>query len=94
METYINIHCGRMSCPKLTEEEYGTWNHDQAVKVLHRALFQKWGYKAGNTWYNDSVERILDSEKCNILGVGDFLILTAKKLENNRPIITIINKEM
>ena len=78
-------------CSKLAHEEYKKLRHDNVAKVIHWKLCGKWGFERGDKWYTHVPEKVLESEHCKLL--WDFLIQTDKKLEHNRPDITVIDKQ-
>ena len=65
--------------------------HDNVAKVIHWKLCGKWGFDRGDKWYTHVPEKVLESENCKLL--WDFPIQTDKKLEHNRPDITVIDKQ-
>jgi len=78
-------------CPKLAQNEYKTWRHDQVARVIHWKLCEKWGFEKGETWYKHTPEKVLENEECKLL--WDFSIQTDKKLEHNKPDITVVDKK-
>ena len=78
-------------CPKLAQREYKVWRHDQVARIIHWKLCEKWGFDRGEKWYTHKPESVLESDCCKIL--WDFPIQTDKKLEHNRPDITVIEKK-
>ena len=71
--------------------EYKKWRNDQVARILHWKLCKKWGFQNGDTWYNHDPQKVLENDKCKIL--WDFSIQTDKKLEHNKPDITLLDKE-
>ena len=65
--------------------------HDNIAKVIHRKLYEKWGFEKSDQLYTHKSEKVLESEECKIL--WDFPIQTDKTLEHNRPDITVIEKK-
>ena len=59
--------------------------------MLHWKLCKKWGFNKVKKWCIGKPEKVLESEDCKIL--LDFLEQTGKKLEPNRPDITVIDKK-
>ena len=59
--------------------------------MIHWKLCEKWGFERGEMWYTHDAEKILESDLCKIL--WDFSIQTDKKMNHNRPDITVIDKE-
>ena len=59
--------------------------------MIHWKLCEKWGFERGEMWYTYNVEKVLESDLCKIL--WDFSIQTDKKMNHNRPDITVIDKE-
>ena len=53
-------------------------------------MCEKWGFGRGEKWYTQMQEKVLESEHCKIF--RDFPIYTDKKLEHNRPDITVVDK--
>lgn len=78
-------------CPKLAQNEYKTWRHDQVARVIHWKLCEKWGFEKGETWYKHTPEKVLENEECKLL--WDFSIQTDKKLEHHKPDITVVDKK-
>lgn len=58
---------------------------------MTKELCQKWEFEAGDTLQDHWIEGALETEKCKILWAFPHQI--DKKLVNNRPGITIIDKE-
>ena len=77
-------------CPTLAQNEYKKWRHDQVARMIHWKLCEKWGFERGEMWYTHNAEKVLESDVCKIL--WDFSIQTDKKLNHNKPDITVIDK--
>ena len=78
-------------CPKLAQNQYKLWRHDEVAKILHWKLCGKWGFDRGKTWYDHKPEKVLESEDCKIL--WDFSIQTDKVLDHNKPDLTVVDKK-
>ena len=76
---------------KLAQKEYKQVRHDNVAKVIHWKLCEKWGFEKSDHWYTHKPEKVLESEECKIL--WDFPIQADKRLEHNRPDITVIEKK-
>ena len=79
-----------VECPSLAQNEYKKWRHDQVARMIHWKLCEKWGFERGEMWYTYNVEKVLESDLCKIL--WDFSIQTDKKMNHNRPDITVTDK--
>ena len=77
-------------CQKLAQKEYKEIRHDNVAKVIHWKLCEKWGFERSDKWYTHKPEKVLESDECKIL--WDFPLQTDKKLEHNRPDITVVEK--
>ena len=74
-------------CKQLAQKEYKVSRHDKAASILHWDICKKNGFECGDKSY----EHFVDSEK-KVLENEDVPIQTDKKLDHNRPDITMIDK--
>jgi hypothetical protein len=85
-ETIQHIVCG---CPKLAKSEYQL-RHDRMGKVIHWALARKWGFDVAEKYFEHTPVAVLENENCKIL--WDFSIRTDRTIKNQRPDLTLVNK--
>ena len=78
-------------CPRLAQNQYKIWRHDEVARIIHWKLCEKYGYERGKTWYEHKTEKVLETGESKML--WDFAIQTDKKLEHNKPDLTIVDKE-
>ena len=80
-------------CKQLAQKEYKLSRHDKVAAILHWDICKKNGFECGDKSYEhvvDSEKKVLENEDVKVL--WDFPIQTDKKLDHNRPDITMINK--
>ena len=80
-------------CKQLAQNEYKLSRHDKVAAILHRDICKKNGFECGDKSYEhvvDSEKKVLENEDVKVL--WDFPIQTDKKLDHNRPDITMIDK--
>ena len=80
-------------CKQLAQKEYKLSRHDKVAAILHWDICQKNGFECGDKSYEhvvDSEKKVLENEDVKVL--WDFPIQTDKKLDHNRPDITMIDK--
>ena len=78
-------------CPKLAQNQYKNWRHDNVAKVIHWVLCQRYEFQSGDKWYEHNPEKVIENENVNLL--WDFRIQTDHVLEHNRPDIVILLKK-
>ena len=67
---------------KVVQKEYKR-RHDNLGKIVHWKLARKCNFEAGNKWYEDEPESVLENEDYKIL--WDFSIQTDHVVEAQRP---------
>ena len=77
-------------CKMLAQKQYRLWRHDRVGVVIHWVMCQRFGFPAGNNWYDHTPDRVLENEVVKIL--WDFSIQTDHKLDHNKPDIVILDK--
>ena len=78
------------SCKMLAQKDYKR-RHDKICLNLHWSLCQKYGFEVDTRWYLHEPEKVLETEHAKIL--WDFSIQTDRKIEHNRPVITLVDKK-
>ena len=86
-ESIDHIVCG---CSKLGQKEYKR-RHDDLRKIVHWKLARKYNFEAGDKWYENEPESVLQNEDYEIL--CDFSIHTDHIIEARRPDLVIVNKK-
>ena len=79
------------SCEKLTQKYYKQWRHDKVAQILHWNLCKKYDLQAATKFYDHVPEKVSENDLVKIL--WDFNIQTDKKLEHNKPDITLQDKK-
>ena len=79
------------SCEKLTQKHYKQWRHDKVAQILHWNLCKKYDLQVATKFYDHVPEKVSENDLVKIL--WDFNIQTDKKLEHNKPDITIHDKK-
>ena len=77
-------------CSKLAQKEY-KGRHDNLGKIVHRKLARKGNFEAGDKWYEDEPESVLENEDYKIL--LDFSIQTDHVVEARRPDLAVVDKK-
>ena len=77
-------------CSKLAQKEYKR-RHDNVARALHWDLCKKYGFQHHEKWYKHEPVDVLENNEIKLL--WDFPIQTDRKLEHNRPDITIVFKK-
>ena len=78
-------------CKMLAQKQYRLWRHDRVAVVIHWVMCQRFGFPAGNKWYDHTPERVLENDDVKIL--WDFTIQTDHKLDHNKPDIVVVDKK-
>ena len=77
-------------CSKLALKEYKR-RHDNLGKIVHWKLARKCNFEAGDKWYENEPESVLENEDYKIL--LDFSIWTDHVIEAPRPDLVVVDKK-
>ena len=77
-------------CSKLAQKEYERW-HDNLGKIVHWKLARKCNFEAGDKWYENEPEHVLENEDYKTL--SDFSIQTDHVIEAWRPDSVVVDKK-
>ena len=77
-------------CSKLAQKEYKR-RHDNLEKTVHWKLARKCNFEAGDKWYENEPESVLENEDCKIL--WDFSIQTDHLIEARRPDLVVVDQK-
>ena len=80
-------------CKQLAHKEYKVSRHDKVASILHWDICKKNGFECGDKSYESVVDhekKVMENEDVKVL--WDYPIQTDKKLDHNRPDITMIEK--
>ena len=75
---------------KLAQKEYKR-RYDDLGKILHWKLARKCNFEAGDKWYEDESESLLENEDYKIL--WDFSIQADHVIEVRRPDLVVVDKK-
>ena len=78
-------------CEKLAQKHCKNWRHDRVVRMIHRELYRRYGFKCTEKWYDHIPEGVLENEKSKIL--LDVGIQTDQQLNHKRPDIVLHDKD-
>ena len=76
-------------CSKLSGTEYKR-RHDNAARIIHRALCMKYGFSTAERWYEHKPEKVLESREVKIL--WGFSVQTDHEIEARKSDIIVIDK--
>ena len=76
-------------CSKLAQKEYKR-RHDNLCKIVHWKLARKCNFQAGDNWYEQKPEHVLESEDYKML--WDFSIQTDHVIEAQRLDLAVVDK--
>ena len=74
-------------CSKLAQKEYKR-RHDNLGKIVHWKLARKCNFEAGDKWYENEPESVLENEDYKIL--CDFSIQTDHVKDDQRPDFIVV----
>ena len=77
-------------CGKLAQAEC-KGRYDNVARYIHWQLCGKCGLERANNWYEQKLERVVESENSKIL--WDFTIQCDRKIKARRPGFVFIDKE-
>ena len=77
-------------CSKLAQKEYKR-RHDNLGKIVHWKLARKCSFEAGDKWYENEPESVLENEDYKIL--WGFSIQTDHVVETRRPDLVVVDKK-
>ena len=77
-------------CSKLAQKEYKR-RHQNLGKIVHWKLSRKCNFEAGDKWYKNEPESVLENEDYKIL--WDFSIQTDHFIEARRPDLVAVDKK-
>ena len=77
-------------CSKLPQKEYKR-RHDNLGKIVHWKLGRKCNFEAGDKWYENEPESVLENKDYKIL--WDFSIQTDDFIEARRPDLVVVDKK-
>ena len=77
-------------CSKLAQKQYKR-RHDNLGKIVHWKLPRKSNFEAGDKWYENEPESVLENEDYKIL--WDFSIQTDHVIEARRPDLVVVDKK-
>ena len=77
-------------CSKLAQKEYKR-RHDNLGKIVHWKLARKCNLEAGDKWYEDELEIVLENEDYKLF--WDFSIQTDHVIEAWRPDLVVVDKK-
>ena len=54
--------------PKLVQNEYMKTIYDNAARVIHWELCEKWGFERADKWYEQTLGKSLDHKSVKVFG--------------------------
>ncbi|MEO0683920.1 MAG: reverse transcriptase family protein [Cyanobacteria bacterium J06649_11] len=89
IETVAHLVSG---CSALCQSEYLTRHNKMGLRVYWE-ICRKYGIKCGERWYEETPDRVRQSQCGNYEVWWDRAVETAKKVDHNKPDIVFINKK-
>ena len=86
-ETVRHIISG---CKRLAQREYKK-SHDKVALRVHREMCRKYGIECTDKWYDHQPLAVVENRDVRI--TWDMTVFTDKKLNHNRPDITLVRKD-